>query len=108
MTIGTTTWGFNNISTLQQKAQYILQNGYAGMMIWELGQDHFSGQGYDQFSLLPAIKTAMSIPWLTASSGASYSLSGTSFTATSGSFTFSSDASASNPNLNVTVALARR
>jgi chitinase len=104
ITINGVTWGFNNITTLQQKAQYIIQNGYAGMMIWELGQDHFNSQGkYDASSLLPAIKSAMTIPWMTASAGAAFSYTGTSLTVTSGTVTFNANASVTNPGLALTV-----
>jgi chitinase len=104
VTINGVTWGFNNIDTLQEKAQYILQNGYAGMMIWELGQDHFNNQGkYDAYSLLPAIKSVMTIPWMTASSGAAFSYTGTSLTVTSGTVTFTANASSTVSGLALTV-----
>jgi GH18 family chitinase len=57
VTIGGTTWGFNGVTTIQDKAQYVLQNGYGGMMIWELGQDQFASGGYGSAALLPAIKS---------------------------------------------------
>lgn len=47
---------FNGITTLTNKTNYVVNNGYGGMMIWELGQDRLP---YDQYSLLPAIDTAM-------------------------------------------------
>ena len=73
-------------------------------MIWELGQDHWNSQGkYDSYSLLPAIKTAMTIPWLTTSAGAAYSYTGSSLTVTSGTVTFNANASTSNPNLSLTI-----
>lgn len=56
LTIGGTTWGFNGVTTMQNKAQYVLQNGYGGMMIWEMGQDQFVSGGYGSLALLPAIK----------------------------------------------------
>ncbi len=58
VTIGLTgpTWGFNGVTTMQNKAKYVLQNGYGGMMIWELGQDQFASGGYGSAALLPAIK----------------------------------------------------
>jgi Glycosyl hydrolases family 18 len=57
-TINGTTWGYNGVDTIEQKAQYVLQNGYGGMMIWELGQDYFNSSGaYTSVSLLPAIKS---------------------------------------------------
>jgi GH18 family chitinase len=58
VTINGTTWGYNGITTLQEKAQYVQQNGYGGMMIWELGQDSFANDKYDSYSLFPAIKSA--------------------------------------------------
>jgi GH18 family chitinase len=51
------TWYYNGVGTMQRKAHYVVDNGFGGLMIWELGQDHFDAQGnYDQWSLLPAIK----------------------------------------------------
>jgi hypothetical protein len=56
-------WYYNGIATMQRKARYVLDNGFGGMMIWELGQDHFDAQGhYDQWSLLPAIKSVFAAP----------------------------------------------
>jgi chitinase len=50
------TWFYNGITTIQSKIQFVLNNGFGGMMIWALGQDHCNTQGkYDQWSLLPAI-----------------------------------------------------
>jgi PKD repeat protein len=45
---------FNGIDLVQQKAQYVLDNGYDGVMVWNLGQDT-----YDQTSLLNAINTIL-------------------------------------------------
>jgi Glycosyl hydrolases family 18 len=58
VTIGLTgpTWGFNGPTTVHNKAVFVLQNGYGGMMIWELGQDQFASGGYGSAALLPAIK----------------------------------------------------
>ena len=47
---------FNGITTLTNKTGYVVNNSYGGIMIWELGQDRLP---YDQYSLLPAIDTAM-------------------------------------------------
>ena len=58
-TVGGVTWGYNGVDTLQRKARYVTNNGYAGVMIWQLGQDHFVGGGYDQRSLLPALREAL-------------------------------------------------
>jgi hypothetical protein len=109
VTIGTTTWGFNGISTLQAKAQYVLQNGYGGVMIWELGQDHYTAGKTDASSLLPAIKSALLAPsWFAASAGASYTFTGSGTTQSlainSGTVTFSADPSVTVPNFSVTVA----
>ena len=30
---------FNNVTTIQHKTQYALQNGFGGVMLWEIGQD---------------------------------------------------------------------
>ena len=50
------TWYYNGVGTMQKKARYVLDGGYGGIMIWELGEDHFDAQGRDtQWSLLPAI-----------------------------------------------------
>ncbi len=51
---------FNGVTTVTNKTNYVVNNSYGGIMIWELGQDHYSGSTYDQYSLLPAITTAMS------------------------------------------------
>ncbi len=45
---------FNGIGMVQQKTQYVLDNGYEGIMIWNLGQDT-----YDQTSLLTAINLVL-------------------------------------------------
>jgi hypothetical protein len=50
---------FNGATTVTNKTNYVVNNNYGGMMTWELGQDHFNGAGYDQYSLLPAMSTAM-------------------------------------------------
>jgi hypothetical protein len=45
---------FNGVDLVQQKAQYVLDNDYGGIMIWELGQDT-----YDGTSLLNAINQVL-------------------------------------------------
>ncbi len=45
---------FNGIDLVQQKTQYVLDNGYDGIMIWNLGQDT-----YDSTSLLNAINVVL-------------------------------------------------
>ncbi len=102
ITTGGKTYGFDSISDVQNMSAYILQNGYAGMMIWELGQDHFTSTGYDQYSLLPAIKAAFTLP-ITVSAGASYTITSTALTLTSGTITATGDVSAIDPNLSVTI-----
>ncbi len=42
---------FNGIDLVQQKSQFVLDNGYDGVMIWNLGQDTYE----DNTSLLKAI-----------------------------------------------------
>ncbi len=59
VTINGTTWGYNGIDTVEEKTQYAIQNGYGGVMIWELGQDYFTGGTYGAPSLLPAIKSVV-------------------------------------------------
>jgi len=43
-------WGYPGIETTKKKTQYVLDNGYGGMMIWNLDHDT-----YDDRSLLKAI-----------------------------------------------------
>lgn len=43
---------YNGIPTIQRKCQYVKNHGYAGIMIWEVGQD----TDIRQYSLLNAIK----------------------------------------------------
>jgi GH18 family chitinase len=45
---------FNGIDLITQKTQYVLDNGYDGVMIWNLGQDT-----YDSTSLLNAIDSVL-------------------------------------------------
>jgi GH18 family chitinase len=48
---------FNGVDVIRKKTQYVVDNDYGGMMIWELGMDWYTGTGkYDQRSLLPVIK----------------------------------------------------
>ena len=42
---------YNGISTIERKAEYVLENGYSGIMIWEITQD----SPVDSVSLLNAI-----------------------------------------------------
>jgi chitinase len=108
ITVGSTTWGINGINTLQQKANYVLANGYGGMMIWELGQDHYTSGRTDASSLLPAIKSILAAPaWFSASSGAGYTFTGTGSTqllaVSSGTVTFTADPYTTVPTFSVTV-----
>jgi hypothetical protein len=111
-TVGGKTYGYNGITLMQTKAQYVLQNGFAGMMIWELGQDHFTNNAYDSTSLLPAIKTAMTVAnpsWISASTpAASYAINGNQLTVLHGTVTMTADASTSVAQLNATVAVGGR
>jgi hypothetical protein len=51
---------YNGVETIRKKSQYVVDNGYGGVMIWELGQDRFNAAGnYDAWSLLPAIKSVV-------------------------------------------------
>ena len=43
--------GFNGIDTIKRKAEYVINNGFRGIMIWEISQDTT-----DDSSLLTAIK----------------------------------------------------
>jgi hypothetical protein len=57
---------------VEEKTQYAIQNGYGGVMIWELGQDYFTGSGaYGAPSLLPAIKSVIGAAYETWTGGAS-------------------------------------
>jgi hypothetical protein len=62
-------WYYNGPTTMQNKSNYVLSNGYGGIMIWELSQDHFTGSQYDQTSLLPVIKNAMGLTAFTTLDG---------------------------------------
>jgi GH18 family chitinase len=61
VTVSGTTWGFNGLDTVEEKAQYVLQNGYAGIMIWSLGQDYLPNGQASQYSLLSAIKSVVDL-----------------------------------------------
>lgn len=51
---------FNGPNTIASKGQYVLDNNYGGVMIWELGQDHWTSSGvYSSQSLLPVIKNVI-------------------------------------------------
>jgi GH18 family chitinase len=48
---------YNGVETMTRKTQYVLDNDYSGIMIWELGQD--VGSEADSISLLNAIHTTI-------------------------------------------------
>lgn len=49
---------FNGVETIRRKSEYVLNNGYGGMMIWEVGQDRWNASAqYDYRSLLPVMKS---------------------------------------------------
>ncbi len=50
---------FNGRDTIRDKAEYVRDNAYGGVMIWELGQDHFVSGQYTEMSLLPVIKSVL-------------------------------------------------
>ncbi len=57
---------FNGIDTIRRKSDYVRANGYGGIMIWQIGQDHFGANlHYDQWSLLPTIHDALTKPLTT-------------------------------------------
>ena len=45
---------YNGQDIIQAKANYIKKNGFAGLMIWEIGQD-----SYDQYSLLNVVRESL-------------------------------------------------
>jgi GH18 family chitinase len=94
---------FNGVYTMARKAAYVRDNGYGGMMIWELGQDYWDPSGnYNQYSLLPILKTIMKPPtWLTPTVGSSYHLVGNTLRVINGTVNLNADVSATHPNLNV-------
>jgi hypothetical protein len=48
---------FNGVDLIRRKTQYVVDNSYGGMMIWELGQDWYTASAkYDQRSLLTVVK----------------------------------------------------
>jgi len=52
-------WYFNGKTAITAKTGYAIDHGAGGVMIWSLGQDHYTSSGnYDSYSLLPAIKAA--------------------------------------------------
>jgi chitinase len=56
----TVQWYFNGKNTITAKTNYAIDHGAGGVMIWDLGQDHFTSTGnYDSYSLLPAVKAAI-------------------------------------------------
>lgn len=56
----TVQWYFNGKNTITAKTNYAIEHGEGGVMIWDLGQDHFTSSGnYDSYSLLPAVQAAI-------------------------------------------------
>jgi hypothetical protein len=101
-----TRWYVNGINTVGAKAAFVRDNGYGGTMIWELGQDHWSGTNYDRYSLLPIVGTVAHPPaWLTPTTGSSFALvkDQNQFLMHAGTATVSSAMSTGNPNLGVVV-----
>jgi hypothetical protein len=97
-------WYYNGVTTIKNKTSYVANNGFGGVMVWELGQDQFDAQGrYTSYSLLPAIKNILLPAWLAASPGANYSLTTQSLTINSGTITFTGDAATTHANLNLVV-----
>ncbi|CAN5595996.1 hypothetical protein BH09PLA1_BH09PLA1_10090 [soil metagenome] len=54
-------WYFNGKATIQNKTQFVLNNSFGGVMFWEAGQDHFTGNTSDASSLLPVIKSTVGL-----------------------------------------------
>ena len=51
-------YAFNGVDLLKEKTQYLVDNGYAGIMVWEISQDI----NYDDpMSLMRAIKSVTAI-----------------------------------------------
>ncbi len=98
-------WYWNGITTTEKKAAYIRDNGYGGLMIWELSQDHWdSNSAYDKNSLLPVLKSIMKPPsWLAPTSGSRFDLVAGTFYMHAGVATLTSDTSSANPNLSISV-----
>lgn len=46
---------YNGKNIITQKGSYIQENGFAGLIVWELGQD-----SYDEYALLPLVHSALS------------------------------------------------
>jgi len=101
------TWYVNGIGTIGKKMAFIRDSGYAGAMIWELGQDHFdAGGNYDEYSLLPIVGTVLRPPtWLTPTAGSRFALvkDQNKFLMHSGTGTISASLTSANPNLNIDV-----
>lgn len=53
---------YNGPTDVRQKTEYVRDNGYGGVMIWELGQDHLNSAGqFSSMSLLPVIQSALTV-----------------------------------------------
>ncbi|HZZ43819.1 MAG TPA: glycosyl hydrolase family 18 protein [Tepidisphaeraceae bacterium] len=99
------TYYFNGVTTIEQKAAYVRDNNYGGMMIWELGMDHWNASNqYDTSSLLPVIKAMMNPPtWITPAAGSHLDLVANTLYLHAGSATLTADALSSYPNLNISL-----
>jgi len=53
---------FDDVDTIRRKTQYIVDNGYAGGMVWALDLDDFNGEtcGQGKYPLMNAIKSVLS------------------------------------------------
>jgi len=47
--------GYNGVPTMQKKCNFVKDNGYGGIMIWELGMDSYT----EKYSLLNTIKLSL-------------------------------------------------
>ncbi len=52
-------WHFNGPTTIAKKTKFAINGGYGGVMVWNLGQDHYSVGHTDRFSLLPVIASVV-------------------------------------------------
>lgn len=92
---------FNGQATMQKKMAFLRDNGFAGTMIWELGQDHWDGSAdYDVMSHQPVVATMMMPPsWLAPGVGSTFNLVGSDFYVNLGTVTLLSDAGGQNPGV---------
>ena len=102
------TWYVNGQRTIQRKMAFVRDNGFAGAMIWELGQDHWDGATsprYDQHSLLPAINSMLRPPaWLSPAPGSLFNYINNNLSVDVGSVSFTGNAFASDSKLTLSIA----